>query len=98
MKPERDLVKKGLTNGAVIDWWRVYAEQFPRLSRMAVDVLSIPTSSAEIERVFSLSKLVITSQRHRMALSTLEAIICLKAWARQGLFQWGDMLPIAIEE
>lgn len=97
IKPERDLLNKGLSNGAVIDWWRVHAEQFPRLSRLAVDILSIPSSSAEIERIFSLAGLVITSQRNRMAPYTLEAIVCLKVWARQGLFTWGDMLPVVLE-
>lgn len=89
MPIEQNLVVGGQGKGTVIDWWRLHAERFPRLSRMAVDILSVPASSSECERVFSLSKLVITSQRHRMTAETLQAIVCLKAWTRQGLYNWG---------
>ena len=38
-----------------LDWWcRLEQRQrYPRLSRMAIDILSIPPESAEAERVFS---------------------------------------------
>ena len=49
------------------------------ISKMAIDLFSVPAMSAECERVFSQAKLVITSQRHHLNAETLEAILCLEA-------------------
>ena len=37
----------------ILQWWRMHADEYPVLARMAYDILSIPATSAEIERVFS---------------------------------------------
>lgn len=37
------------------DYWYKLRIQYPRLSRMAIDIMSIPAMSAEVERVFSLA-------------------------------------------
>ena len=50
-----------------IRWWRDNEGRFPRLSKMAFTLLSIPGMSAECERVFSLAKLLLTSQRQGMS-------------------------------
>lgn len=65
-------------------WWRDHKTAFPLLSQMAIDVLSIPAMSAACERVFSQGKLTITSQRHCMRAATLELLLCLKDWLRNG--------------
>lgn len=67
-----------------IAWWQGRRVEFPILSKMALDVLSIPAVSAECERVFSQGKLTMTSQRHRMSATTLELLLCLKNWLRNG--------------
>lgn len=63
-----------------IAWWRDRQDEYPSLSQMAFDMFSIPAMSAECERIFSLAKLIITTQRHSMNEATLEAIMCLKNW------------------
>jgi hAT family C-terminal dimerisation region len=75
------------TNDA-IGWWRDHQTTYPKLSQMAFDLLSIPAMSAECERVFSLTKLTITSQRNRMTETTMEAIQCMKNWLDRGAIQW----------
>ena len=65
-------------------WWRDHRTEFPILSQMAIDVLSVPAMSSECERVFSQGKLTITSQRHRMKGATLEMLLCLKDWLKKG--------------
>lgn len=47
--------------GSILDWWQQPAqkEAYPRLHRMALDVLSAPAASAEGERVFSHGRRVI---------------------------------------
>jgi hypothetical protein len=42
--------------------------------------------SSENERSFSQAKLVITSQRYRLHYTTLNKLVCLKAWNRDGDF------------
>jgi hypothetical protein len=37
----------------VVEWWRVNESKFPRLARMAFDILSIPAMSDDCERAFS---------------------------------------------
>jgi hypothetical protein len=47
-----------------ISWWLEPTQQstFPNLSRMAIDILSIPAMSAEPERLFSSAKITITDR------------------------------------
>lgn len=68
----------------VVLWWRDHRAQFPRLSQMAIDILSIPAMSSECERTFSQGKLTLSSHCRRMRGSTLELLICLKNWWRGG--------------
>lgn len=63
-----------------IEWWRDHLDEYPTLSRMALDFFSVPAMSSECERVFSLAKLILTTQRQHMNEMTLEAILCLKLW------------------
>ena len=37
----------------LVNWWSMAGSLYPRLSRMALDTLSVPAMSAECERVFS---------------------------------------------
>src|ERR1700694_3694983 len=61
-------------------------------TQMAMDLLSIPSMSSENERAFSQAKLVVTSQRHRLHYTTLNKLVCLKAWNKDGTFLegWGN--------
>jgi hypothetical protein len=55
------------------------AKNYPNLSRMAVDILSIPAMSAEPERLFSGAKITITDRRNRLGSDMIEALECLKS-------------------
>lgn len=70
-----------------ITWWLEDTQQrtFPRLSRMAVTVLSAPAMSAESERVFSLTRRTLSWDRLRLASTTVEQIECQRSWIKQGL-------------
>jgi hypothetical protein len=47
---------------------------------MALDLLSIPAMSAEVERVFSSVKRLLTSDRNRMNEDSIEETQLLKHW------------------
>ncbi len=55
-------------------------KSFPNLSRMALDILSIPAMSADPERLFSSSKLLISDLKNRLGIDIIEAFQCLKSW------------------
>ena len=59
--------------GSRITWWLEPSQQhhYPNLSRMAIDLLSIPAQSADAERLFLSAKLTITTLRNRLAMETL---------------------------
>lgn len=69
----------------VIAWWRGQVGTYPVLSRIALDVLSIPAMSDECERVFSQAKESVPNNRSSISPATLEALQCLKNWKKHGM-------------
>ncbi|PCD21979.1 hypothetical protein AU210_015782 [Fusarium oxysporum f. sp. radicis-cucumerinum] len=59
--------------------------QYPRLSRMAIDILSIPSESAEPERAFSGARRTASWDRLRITCKNLEKVECIGNWLREGL-------------
>jgi hypothetical protein len=65
-----------------IEWWLEGAQQrqYPNLSQMAIDILSIPAMSAAPERFFSGTKISVTDRRNRLGIASINAQMCLKSW------------------
>ena len=74
---------------SALSWWLEETQQknYPNLSKMAIDILSIPAMSAEPERLFSGAKLTVTDRRNRLGSDVMEALECLKSWLRVHDFQ-----------
>jgi hypothetical protein len=72
-------------------WWLEETQQkvYPNLSKMALDMLSIPAMSAEPERLFSGAKISITDRRNRLGIESIEALECLKSW--MGIQEFSDI-------
>ncbi|PCD42766.1 hypothetical protein AU210_005291 [Fusarium oxysporum f. sp. radicis-cucumerinum] len=72
-----------------LSWWLREEQQqtYPRLSRMAVDILSIPAMSAEPERVFSGARRTISWDRCQLGSRTIERGECMKSWIKSGITQ-----------
>lgn len=70
-----------------LKWWGQEQQtvRWPRLSRMAFDILSIPAMSDEPERVFSGARRTVSWERAQMGAETLEKVECLKHWKRNGI-------------
>ena len=66
------------------EWWLEPTQQkrFPNLSRMALDILSIPAMSADPKRLFSGAKITISDRRNRLRITTIQALECLKSWLK----------------
>ena len=67
---------------AAIKWWSDRQTRFPRLSKMAFDILTIPGMSSESERVFSHGSLTLSIQRQSIKDDALEKLLCLQNWQR----------------
>ena len=72
--------------GTPLQWWLQDTQRhtFPNLSRIAIDILSIPAMAAEPERVFSGARRTISWERARLGLERVEQGECLKSWIRLG--------------
>ena len=60
-------------------WWKQHQEEFPRLTRMVCQYLTVPASSASPERLFSSVGLVKSDLWGRLLDSTLIDVM----WAKQ---------------
>lgn len=74
-----------------VAWWRTHMDEFPRLSKLALDILAIPAMASDCERAFSLAKLIMTSQRIRMNDLTLGELMMLKNWVLHSAVSLGDL-------
>ena len=87
---------------SALSWWleETQEKNYPNLSKMAVDILSIPAMSAEPERLFSGAKLTVTDRRSRLGSDVMEALKCLKSWLRIDDYQaqdfWVKFCPMQI--
>jgi hypothetical protein len=59
-------------------YWMGLREQYPSLSRLALNVLSIPASSCECERMFSELGDLLEPRRRNITPQLLAAIVCKK--------------------
>jgi hypothetical protein len=62
---------------------------------MAIDILSIPAMSADLERVFSGARRTISWERMSLGVDTINMGECLKSWIRSGITEG---LPVDVVE
>lgn len=84
---EAFIEQSGIAVVNAITWWLEETQQrtFPRISKMAIDILSAPSMSAESERVFPLTRRTISWDRTRLSCNTIEQLECQKSWIKSGL-------------
>ncbi|KPA35365.1 transposase [Fusarium langsethiae] len=70
-----------------IQYWLLRRRQYPRLSRMAIDLFSVPAMSSEPERIFSLAGKMVTAQRGRLKADLIGAAQCISSWEKSGVIQ-----------
>lgn len=68
-----------------IKYWVMMRDCYPSLSKLALDVLSIPASSCECERMFSKLGNLLEPRRWGIHPQLLAAIQCVQRWQRSGL-------------
>ncbi len=63
-----------------LSWWRAHSTEYPILSKMAQDYLSVQASSVPCEQLFSLAGNVVSKKRNRLDKNTTRACLCLRSW------------------
>ncbi|XP_049363284.1 zinc finger BED domain-containing protein RICESLEEPER 2-like [Solanum verrucosum] len=69
----------------ILTWWKASFERYPVVSRIARDMLAIPTSIVASESVFSTSDRIFYCYRSSLSPKTAEALVCSQQWLRQHL-------------
>lgn len=62
--------------------WKASSERYPIVSRIARDVLAIPTSTVASESIFSTGGRVLDCYRSSLSAKTAESLICGQQWLR----------------
>eukprot|EP00466_Bigelowiella_natans_P017959 jgi/Bigna1/74739/fgenesh1_pg.30_\ len=76
----------GATNLDIFDWWRKHHKSFPNLAVVARHHLSMPATSVESERIFSLCGLMLTAHRSALSTDTAEALALLNKLSKLDRF------------
>ncbi|XP_019179871.1 PREDICTED: zinc finger BED domain-containing protein RICESLEEPER 1-like isoform X2 [Ipomoea nil] len=80
------------TSFDILRWWKLNAERFPILSKIARDVLAIPISTVASESAFSTSGRILDPFRSSLTPKIVEALVCTQDWLRL------PNTPLSIEE
>jgi len=59
-------------NFSVLAWWKEHEEMFPKLSSIARSILGVRATSANIERIFSQARGLVSPLRTRLAAERIE--------------------------
>jgi len=83
MKGEIEKYEKEDTKGLdenfnALDWWMNHKQDYPRLSKLACNYLSIPASSAPVERLFSLAGNLVTMRRNQLDPEIIDSLMIIK--------------------
>ncbi|KAL4264910.1 Vacuolar processing and transposase activity regulator [Pleurotus pulmonarius] len=79
----------------IIQWWVEHRAMYARLSRMAIDYLTIPATSVAVERIFSQGRLLVSSIRNRLSAQSTRTILCLGQWSLLGMIKDMDVTNVA---
>ncbi|XP_044718005.1 Ribonuclease H-like protein [Hirsutella rhossiliensis] len=82
-----DVVNSRHYRSRPIDWWKINRSRYPRLSLMAVDMLTIPSTSAESERTFSSAGRMTAPLRSRLRREIVAMAQCIRSWSKAGIYR-----------
>lgn len=73
--------------GNNLNWWKDNQKEFPILSKIARDILSISATSVPSERLFSRASLIIRKHRNRLNNQSARVLLCINSWVTNELFE-----------
>ncbi|KAK8036735.1 hypothetical protein PG994_015232 [Apiospora phragmitis] len=81
-----------------IQYWHKHRHQYPKLSRMALDFLTIQSMSAEYERLFSSAGRLLDDSRSSLGITIVAFSMTLRSWYRAGIIRDIDPIFLSITE
>ena len=69
----------------ILQWWKTNQHVYPRLSKMARDILSIMATSVPSEQLFSNSKLILSKLRSKLDIESIKDFNCIHSWVKSNL-------------
>ncbi|KAF5137685.1 putative AC transposase [Metarhizium anisopliae] len=75
-----------------LQYWSAKRFEYPRVAKMAIDILSIPAMAAECERTFSSAGSMVSPRRTRLDSSTVSVAQTVRSWLKAGLLEGYDGL------
>ncbi|CAE6452312.1 unnamed protein product [Rhizoctonia solani] len=67
-------------HGALLQFWENEAKAGSVLGRLALDILTAPSSSVDVERAFSGGRMSVNYRQHRTSLATFRAKMAVGSW------------------
>ncbi|RYO14557.1 hypothetical protein AA0111_g11924 [Alternaria arborescens] len=67
-----------------VTYWVKLRDKYPTLARFAIDVLTIPATSCDCERMFSELGDLLAPRRRNIGSQLLAALQCIRSWMRDG--------------
>ncbi|KIJ99050.1 hypothetical protein K443DRAFT_102918, partial [Laccaria amethystina LaAM-08-1] len=64
---------------------------YPHLHRMALDYLSIPATSVDVECTFSQGRLLLSHIHNQLCVQSTWALLCLGIWSKMGYVKDKDV-------
>jgi len=71
-------------------WWQAHSSEFPIISEMARDFLTIQATSVASKQAFSVAGNTITKTRNRLLPETARACLCMKSWLSNDLIKMSN--------
>lgn len=65
-------------NHDIVTYWE--KSPYPTLKKIAFELLSVPSSTAFVERMFSVSKGILSDKRNKLSSETLKTLVLLHYW------------------
>ncbi|KAG8728818.1 hypothetical protein FRC10_004546, partial [Ceratobasidium sp. 414] len=75
-----------------LSWWYsqcITRNEWNRLTQMALDVLSTPATSVDVERAFSFASSIVSKRCHNLSAFTIQATASLGSYSKAGLMKPG---------
>jgi hypothetical protein len=69
----------------VLLWWKNKEPALPNLTKMAYEILSVPSTSVPSEVAFSKAGLIISKKRNRLSNKNIQACMCLSSWLKKSI-------------
>ena len=79
-----------------VKWWHDHRAVYPVLSRMALDFLTIPPTSVDVEQLFSCGHLLLSHVWSHLSVNSTCALLCLGAWSTLGLVKTEDVKKVSV--